>query len=234
MQERAIYSNLEQYPRQVNTAIEKTIEQAFQQNLNAHFANYQIAGGSFLVKGFGPGTETLLHQDWNMVDETQAVNFSVWVPLQDVGEGRGCINVVPGSHRWFNTLRGVNMPSVYVKVPPELEHHVRRLNVKAGTAVVFAVNVFHGSEPNLAQVPRFAVHLALTNQHAQTLHALRMPDGTVAEVECAREFLYDFIFNVKEGNIPTGLRVIRTISPREKINVTEQEFVSKLRSATTA
>ena len=191
--------------------IEQTIEAAFALGLQSYFANYQIAGGSFLIKGYGDATATPLHQDWNMVDETRHVNFSVWVPLQDVDHNSGCLHVLPGSHRWFGTLRGANMPSVYVSLPPPLWHTAPALRVAAGTAVVFAVNVFHASEPNLTGQPRPAVHLALTNKHAPLLHYVKLPDGSIAEVSCPREALYNFIFEVKKGHIPAGMHTLRIL-----------------------
>ena len=172
MHDKGIYSNLEENPKTTNKNIEASIYQAFDRSLNAIFKNYKIYGGSFLIKGYGSNTQTELHQDWSAVDESRFPAFSVWIPLQDVDEKSGCLTVVSGSNHWKRTVRGINFPSIYIPMEGVASEYVINLPVKAGTAVVFAMNVFHGSRLNLQGVPRPAMHLALTHKGAQLIHYL--------------------------------------------------------------
>jgi hypothetical protein len=227
MHERGIYSNLEENPKTINKNIEATIYQAFDRSLNTIFKNYKIYGGSFLIKGYGTNTQTELHQDWSAVDESRFPAFSVWTPLQDVDEKSGCLTVVSGSNHWVKTVRGINFPSVYVPMEGEAAEYVIDLPIKAGTAVVFAMNVFHGSRLNLQNSPRPAMHLALTHKEAQLIHYLHQsPSEKFAVIDCNEDVLYDFIFDMKNGVIPAHAEVLDYIWDAKKLRITESEWLA--------
>ena len=154
MHDKGIYSNLEENPKAINKIIEASIYKAFDQSLNVIFKNYKIYGGSFLIKGYGVNTQTELHQDWSAVDENHFPAFSVWIPLQDVDEKSGCLTVVSGSNHWVSTVRSINFPSVYIPMQGDASEYIINLPIKAGTAVVFAMNLFHGSRQNLQNIAR--------------------------------------------------------------------------------
>ncbi len=224
-----IYSNLEDNDLDTNIAIENKIKETFQKSIDKYFQNYTIYGGSYLVKGLGENSATTLHQDWNIVDESKDISFTIWVPMIDVDENNGCLQVIPGSHRWFSTIRSSNIPSLYLNFDSAIESNLVSLPVKAGTAVVFAFNLFHGSKQNKTSDLRRAVHLALVNQHAEIIHYVKDKNtGEILKVVCDKEFLYKEIFNISKGNMPERLNVLETISYKESFTITEEVFFQKL------
>jgi hypothetical protein len=226
MEGKGIYSNLEENPMDTNKDIEQTIYDSFSESMNAAFHNYQIYGGSFLVKGWGDHTQTDIHQDWCAVDEKKFPAFSVWVPLQDVDETSGCLAVVPGSHLWADTVRGVNFPSVYIPLQGEAGKYVTRLPVKAGTAVVFSMNLFHGSFPNLQGFQRPAMHLVLTSAGADIIHYFHQArQDKFAVVDCNKNLLYDFIFDMQSGVLPAAAKVLDTVDNASQKRLTEEEWM---------
>jgi hypothetical protein len=228
----SIYSNLEDNDLEINLYIEHKIRELFTRSVEKYFCDYKIFGGSYLVKGLGENSDTQLHQDWNAVDENKDISLSIWVPLADVNESNGCLQVIPGSHRWFSTIRSANFPSLYVKVDPELECKTVSIPVKAGTAVVFALNLFHGSKPNKTGDIRKAVHLALVNNDAQIIHYVRATEeNTIFKVMCDKDFLYKELFNILKGNIPEHLKILESIPNSHSLRVNEDAFFQKLNIA---
>jgi len=226
MHDKGIYSNLEENPKAINKTIEASIYKAFDQSLDLIFKNYKIYGGSFLIKGYGANTQTELHQDWSAVDENRFPAFSIWTPLQDVDEKSGCLTVVSGSNHWVSTVRGINFPSVYIPMRGDASKYIINLPIKAGTAVVFALNVFHGSRQNLQNIPRPAMHLALTHKDAQLIHYFHQPDDEkFAVLNCNEDVLYDFIFEMKNGLIPTHAEVLDYVDDRKKPRIIEAEWL---------
>jgi ectoine hydroxylase-related dioxygenase (phytanoyl-CoA dioxygenase family) len=109
----------------------------------------------------------------------------------------------------------------------EAAEYVIDLPIKAGTAVVFAMNVFHGSRLNLQNSPRPAMHLALTHKEAQLIHYLHQsPSEKFAVIDCNEDVLYDFIFDMKNGVIPAHAEVLDYIWDAKKLRITESEWLA--------
>jgi hypothetical protein len=225
----SIYSNLEDKDKGTNFEIENTIRKLFQPSIQKHFHNYKFFGGSYLVKGTGENSATELHQDWNAVDENKDTSLTVWVPLEDVNEQNGCLQVIPGSHKWFSTIRAANISSLYLKFDPRVEPRVTSVPIKAGTAVIFAFNLFHGSKPNRSNHVRKAVHLAMANDDAELIHYVRATDTKkILKVACEKDFLYSQVFNLLKGVIPSDLNVMEEFPDDNTFTLNEEIFFRKL------
>ena len=226
MQGRGIYSNIEEQPKPVNKMIEQTIYSAFSPQLNKIFKNYKIYGGSFLIKGYGDNTATSLHQDWTAVDEANYPAFSIWIPLQDVSITTGCLTVVRGSHHWAETIRGVNFPSIYISMDGPAAKYTSTLPIKVGEAVVFSMNVFHGSTENLQGFQRPAMHLALAHADANLVHYLYQPSSNSFDViDCNNDLLYNFIFEMKSGRLPESAKILRQIPNSVQKRMEEDQWL---------
>ena len=229
-----IYSNLEDNSPAVNLTIENKISEIFQRSIDSTFCNYKIYGGSYLVKGTGIDSATTLHQDWNIVDESTDTSLTIWVPIQDVDETNGCLQVIPGSHRWFSSIRSSNISSLYIKFESNIQKALVSLPVKAGTAVVFAFNLFHGSKPNQTQNLRKAVHLALVNQQAETIHYIRdTANKKILKVRCDKNFLYKEMFDIVKGKIPAQLDIIDSFPDDGTFTINEKHFWERINSSNT-
>ena len=77
--------------------------------LDSQFENYTWFGSAFLSKGNGDRSEMPMHQDWTIVDEKRFVALNIWTPLQDTTEENGTLEVIPGSHKWHDSLRAPSL-----------------------------------------------------------------------------------------------------------------------------
>ncbi len=131
--------------------------------LSGVLQDFRVVMGSLVARAPGSDQRDLpLHQDWSFVDESRARSVSVWIPLQDVDAENGCLQVVPGSHRHDQPLRGIGSGFRYRAAEAELRaRHLHDLLMRAGEAVFFDHRLIHGSRGNDSALPRLAVGAVL-------------------------------------------------------------------------
>ena len=93
----------------------------------------------------------------------------------------GCIGVIKGSHKFFDSVR----PSPSPQVEAPLKNHMytifpylQLLEMKAGEALFFDNRTFHASPPNTTDIPRVAVGLGFTQKAAEIRHYNLKPGTT--------------------------------------------------------
>jgi phytanoyl-CoA hydroxylase len=100
------------------------------------------------------------HQDagvlWPEADSHLVV--TTWIPLIDVPEERGCLQVLPGSHRYGLVEHGAGAGN---RVPAERfpPGEARPLPVKAGDVILFHNYVLHAAVPNVSDAIRWSMDL---------------------------------------------------------------------------
>lgn len=220
-----IWSNVHVLPLEVNRRIDATITRVFGPAARALFVDAYLAGASFLVKGTGPQSASTPHQDWNNVDETRAQSLSIWCPLIDVDEENGALQVVPGSHRLRPSIRSLDTPSLYLDFTDELEPYLRAVPARAGEAVLYAHNLFHGSKPNRSEQVRVAAVSGVLPDGARHLHYRRAPDGEPGAfdvLEIDRQFFLEGIPAMKQGQVPSMARQAeRVVRPSPALDRSE-------------
>ena len=148
--------------------------------LDEFFVDHAVVKGFFTCKRGGLPTENLsevvLHQDLSWADEPEVRGAIVWCPLVDVDLANGCLEVVPGSHRFVDARRGVGMPWAFRDVEPDLRAALRPLALRAGEMVVYDGGLIHCSARNTTPWDRPVVGLGLAHQGHRLIH-LHSPDG---------------------------------------------------------
>lgn len=142
--------------------------------------DFQLITASYVIKDPNPIGVVPPHQDWTFVDdEVQHCSVTCWIPLQDVNMQNGCIGVIKGSNKFFNSVR----PSPSPQVPSPLAKHMfgifpymQLLEMKAGEALIFDNRTFHSSPPNITNEPRLAIGLSFTQKDAQLRHYYLKPN----------------------------------------------------------
>ena len=142
--------------------------------------DYQLITASYVIKDPNPIGVVPPHQDWTFVeDEVQHCSVTCWIPLQDVNMQNGCIGVIKGSNKFFNSVR----PSPSPQAPSPLAKHMfgifpylELLEMKAGEALFFDNRTFHASPPNLTNEPRLAIGLSFTQKSAKLRHYYLKPN----------------------------------------------------------
>lgn len=219
-----MYANVLYCDEETNKEIDKTLVAIYEPSLRQHFIDYRIAGGSFLIKGIGEQSMSSLHQDWNLVDESIYQSAFVWCPLIDVNENNGCLQLVPGSHRWFNSIRSINMPSVCIPFE-DVKNVLKSVPVKRGDAVIFAHNAFHGSFPNTSDNIRPVAAVSILSDKAKGIHYYKREN--VIDILDGEHFFNESVSKLLK-NQPTTLTVIDHIPFDPSSLVTRSDFRNKL------
>lgn len=135
-----------------------------------------------------------LHQDNFYLRAQPGTCLAAWLALDRCDEANGCMQVVPGSHRWpilctEKADTSVSFTDVTVPLPPGTD--VQPVIMEPGDVLFFNGALVHGSYPNTT-TDRFRRALighyieGSAEQVAQFYHpALRM-DGTPLELETSR------------------------------------------------
>lgn len=109
------------------------------------------------------GAETPWHQDeayWDPRFEHDAI--SIWMPLQRVTVGNGCMQFVPGSHRDGVLEHRLVSPTAHGLVLADLSviRHIEACPLPAGGATVHTSTTVHYTGPNATDSPRRALIMA--------------------------------------------------------------------------
>lgn len=172
----SIFSSDDEY-REASSAI---VREATHRGVEERFADTTSIFSGFLVKQPTNRSFVGFHQDWTFVDEDRCDTFTVWIPLQDVDERNGCLMLVPGSHLLNCGLRGFGTDFPYNELIPSLLHsHTVSVPVRAGQAVVFSPRIFHASNPNWSEEPRYCANVVVVPRQAPLYyHHQREHSGT--------------------------------------------------------
>lgn len=155
------------------------IESVAMPKVAPYLKDYQIITASYVIKDPNPIGVVPPHQDWTFVeDEIKHCSVTCWIALTDTNMQNGCLGVIKGSHKFFNSVR----PSPSPQVPSPLAKHMfslfpyfELLPMKAGEALIFDNRTFHSSPPNITTEPRLAVGLSFTQKEAQLRHYYLKP-----------------------------------------------------------
>lgn len=145
------------FRKQTSDFIKKIVEPHVKNTL----CNYRLLGGSYVVK---PGKDKGIlqaHQDWNLVDETKARSYNLWIPLVDVSIENGAVFVLAQSHAKQKTYRGPHIPSVLKNTEELLWQKMKPLTMKAGEGLLYDHALIHGSPPNNSSLTRIAIVIGL-------------------------------------------------------------------------
>lgn len=202
-----------QHKQRVNEKIDLVLNDA----VNNCFGNIQKLGGCFLNKQPGIASEMPIHQDWTVVNEPEFDSITVWIPLQDVNETNGAIQVIDGSHRFSTALRSPTLEDPFKNVQNELRKDLKLVPMKAGEAFIFSQALLHASPPNLSNQPRVAVTYGLINSEAQLMFYHRNPEGQTEHYLVNENFFQEY--NTQIGQRPVNAELKNVFSY-------EQHFVS--------
>ncbi|MDI1243235.1 MAG: phytanoyl-CoA dioxygenase family protein [bacterium] len=132
----------------------------------------QLLGGSIrfwhdqvFLKPAGDGAVVAWHQDYSYWTRTVPLaHLTCWIGLDDSDEENGCVQYVPGSHRWHLLPRGDlanDMTAVFQHLNAEQKDafHPTPAVMKAGEASFHHPMTVHGSYENRSDRPRRGIVL---------------------------------------------------------------------------
>jgi len=186
----ACHSSFHSYDRTYKHNVNTVVRNALDPHLERIFDHQRPLPCNFIMKWPGGMSGFGLHQDLALVDERDHRSVEVWVALDDTNETNGQLWMVPGSHTWLPTLRGIHaFDFPFHKVGTRIiERHARPVPIPAGHAVVFNHAIVHFSYPNRSDVPRLAAITDLIPQEATHLHYFGDGKGNVEAFEIDDSF----------------------------------------------
>jgi phytanoyl-CoA hydroxylase len=188
---------LKRYPRMIH--MHRWDEVSLKWLLDARIANVltQIAGKApFAVQTMlyfkPPGARgQAMHQDQYYLRVKPGTCLAAWLALDDCDEENGCMQVVPGSHRWpllCTEQADTRLSFTDVTVPLPNSTKIDAVRMQAGDVLFFNGQLVHGSLPNVSQ-ERF--RRALIGHYiegkAEAVHQFYQPvlkmDGTALSID---------------------------------------------------
>lgn len=148
------------------TVADKEIRRIGERGINFYLQDIKTICGSFIVKFPGPDSAMCVHQDMTLVDESKFSGINIWVPLVDLTETNGVLQVLPGSHRIFPTYRGSTIPGIYEEVSEQIKPLLQTVYLKAGEAVFFDQSIIHYSGANVSDDVRVVTNTYFTHKNA--------------------------------------------------------------------
>jgi ectoine hydroxylase-related dioxygenase (phytanoyl-CoA dioxygenase family) len=173
--------------------------------IESNFENIHLLGGAFISKAPGEKGILPLHQDWNLVDETQARSYNLWIPLVDVNEENGAMRILPQSHTKQTTFRGPNVAPVLYQISTEVDSHMFSLNMKRGQAVMYDHALWHSSPQNQTDQLRLAYVLGVVPTQVDLKYYHQ--NGDLVEEYTSHP---NFFFENDRDSGPLGLTFIRS------------------------
>lgn len=159
-------------------------------------------GGVFVIKPPTKRSELNPHQDSSHVEENQFMSVYAWCTLTDVTVENGALHVVPGSHRFGNTQRSLNVPWQFTPYTDILWKYAQPVEMKAGDVLFFDSASIHCSTINKSQDYRLAVNFFVKQKEADFLHYYVGEETEKNQVEkfiVDMDFYYDKDFEKRPG-----------------------------------
>jgi hypothetical protein len=187
----SVYSRDLEYRNQVHEAL-GTLLLPF---LKDHFKDFKVMINSYVAKVSGPKSEFYLHQDTTGMDEWKESPLNLWIPLDDVDESNGCLNVIPESHKWFSPYRSISFPAPFDNIQPVVKEYLKPIKMKGGEVLFFDNRILHNSGNNTSGKTRIAVVCGLFPKDADliTCHKSQYElEGEVELIKHSDDFLLTY------------------------------------------
>jgi len=149
---------------------------------------------NFHVKKSGGDSALIPHQDWNFVDETKHQSMTIWCPLTNVDEKNGALQVVSGSHRMNNYVRGRFFDSPFENIRDTVvKAKMTSIPMKTGEAIFFHSRLIHASSPNFSNNTRVAASVVVVPNGTPIVHdVLDRKSATVKRMKVTPDFFYNY------------------------------------------
>ena len=184
------FSQDKHYRTEADIRIRKTGERSAERYLK----DVKVVCGCFIVKSPVPESAMCVHQDMTLVDESKYTGINIWIPLVDLDDENGTLEVLPGSHRIFPTYRGATIPGIYEESNDEVRKYLIKVYPKAGEAVFFDQSIIHYSDANRSGKLRIVTNTYFTHKDAtfQTCYWNKEHPDKVELFEQNETFMTDF------------------------------------------
>lgn len=164
----------------------------------------EFMGGVYVAKP--PSAESALspHQDSSHVDEREFMSVYCWTTLTDTTVENGAIHAIPGSHKFGNLWRSLNVPWQFSGYEELLKEYSVPVPMKAGQVFFFDSACIHSSPPNYTDTLRLATNYYVKPKASPILHHYvdeTTPKGQVEVFSVDADFYYNYDFESRPPEI---------------------------------
>lgn len=187
----------------------KRIVDVIKDKAEALFDDYKPVVSNFAVKKPGQKSDFDLHQGINFTDESKYISITMWIPLQDVFFENGNMQVVRGSHTFFDQdIRSQHYPTPFSEIKTYInENYVENLPMKVGEVWIFNHRLLHRSPVNSTDKERIATLNVFIPREAPVLLYYKSVDDAQKKGVEILEFTEDnyYLQNVNDKPNVSGL-----------------------------
>jgi len=213
--------------REMKDQINKEVQKALVPRAQKYLFNYDPVFAVFGVKHPKPDSDMYLHQDWSHVDETYFRTVNVWCPLLSLTAKHGPVQLIKGSHRLFDTWRGVDIPDSFLGIGAEnLKPYLTDMILEAGDVLMWDHRIIHGSGINQTDTSRVAAIVNMRPRDAKFYLFYADSYEDIKEIEVF-EPSADFFTANDSANEPSLVKESALFChhfPYEKLTVTEKQL----------
>lgn len=192
--------------------------------------DYRILVCGLAVKSPGGGGRMPLHQDVTLTIEARRPGVSLWAPLVDVDAENGCLQVVPGSHRWHRHPRAPGSPFVGAACEDDLRRgRLVDLPLRAGQGLILDHALFHASAPNRSTRSRPVVAVVLIPREQPARYCHREVRDGIARIE-HYEVDDEFLHTHAIGRRPAAGKLLGC-EPEQAASITPEDLATFLPAA---
>lgn len=185
--------------------IHHKITEAVKPYFDECFENYSFLASHFVVKKAQSNEAFQIHQDWNVVDESQYQNYQVWIPLDISYPENGGICFIPESHLFFNNIRSGNLGIPHIPIEEKLHPYLSYLRLFPGEAAIFFSKTFHGSFINSTPKDRVAVLVNIIQKEATPLYFHKSEiELQIEAYSVSTSEIFQFLPQLEKGRMPFG------------------------------
>ena len=192
----------------INSELHRILDDRFQQQ----FPDLQLLGGTLATKVKGSST-LVAHQDWTIVDEEKYSSYNLWLALVDTSKENGTLGLVPGSHRWNKSLRGMNISVGFERFTDKFLTIGIEPSLKAGQAILYNHKLIHYSRPNKTVNPRNVAIIGAKDRAAELRVSFSLDEKTIKTYRVSENDFYRFdIEKIVSSNEILSSEPLKTIS----------------------
>lgn len=187
--------------------------------VSKYLPNCEPVFANLHIKKTGNNSRLLAHQDWNFVNEPAHQSMTVWCPLTDTNDRNGALQIIPGSHRMNNYIRGRFFDAPFKDIRETfIREKLITVPIKAGESIFFHSRLIHASLPNISDKTRVAASVVMVPNGTPIVHdVLNLETLSVKRLNITPEFFYSYscfdkLVNVSsENEYPYRFSVISEI-----------------------
>lgn len=174
-------------------------------------SNIDIYGGAFIVKPQDFLNEFSLHQDFTLAEREKNQMLAIWIALQDTTEENGAFFLIEKSHLLPQNYISASYNNFKILRKEIDSEFIKTMNLKAGQAIIFNENMFHGSFSNKSTNPRIAITARISDKGAPFVYYQKIDVSTAGIYHIQPFDLIKYFKEFHSGIIPNHLPLIRTV-----------------------